>query len=37
MRDQVDPIRKLLEAQGTPVLLIRPRGKWVTLLAQKAS
>jgi len=36
MRDQVDPIRKLLEAKGTPVLLIRARGKWVTLLAQKA-
>jgi ribosomal protein L11 methyltransferase len=35
MRDQVDPIRKLLEAKGTPVLLVRARGKWVTLLAQK--
>jgi ribosomal protein L11 methyltransferase len=35
MRDQVDPIRKLLAAKGTPVLLLRTRGKWVTLLAQK--
>jgi ribosomal protein L11 methyltransferase len=35
MRDQVDPIRKLLEAKGTPVLLIRARGKWMTLLALK--
>jgi len=36
MRDQVEPIRKLLESNGTPVLLARARGKWVTLLAQKA-
>jgi ribosomal protein L11 methyltransferase len=36
MRDQVEPIGKLLEGNGTPVLLTRARGKWVTLLAQKA-
>jgi ribosomal protein L11 methyltransferase len=36
MRDQIEPIRKLLEGKGTPILLARARGKWVTLLAQKA-
>jgi ribosomal protein L11 methyltransferase len=36
MRDQVEPIRKLLEGNGTSILLSRARGKWVTLLAQKA-
>jgi ribosomal protein L11 methyltransferase len=36
MRDQVEPIRKLLEAKRTPILILRARGKWVTLLAQKA-
>jgi ribosomal protein L11 methyltransferase len=35
MRDQVDPVRKLLDAKGTPARLVRARGKWVTLLAQK--
>jgi ribosomal protein L11 methyltransferase len=37
MRDQVEPIRNLLEAKGTPILLVRARGKWVTLLAQKTT
>jgi ribosomal protein L11 methyltransferase len=37
MRDQVEPIRNLLEAKGTPILLARTRGKWVTLLARKTA
>ena len=37
MRDQIEPIRNLLEANGTPILLVRARGKWVTLLAQKTT
>jgi ribosomal protein L11 methyltransferase len=36
MRSQVAQIRHLLESHGTTVLLIRARGKWVTLLVQRA-
>jgi ribosomal protein L11 methyltransferase len=35
MRDQVELISKLLEGKGTPILMARTRGKWVTLLAKK--
>lgn len=35
MRDQVEPIHRLLEKSGTTILLTRVRGKWATLLAQK--
>jgi len=37
MRDQVQLISKLLEGKGTPILVARTRGKWVTLLAKKAN
>ena len=37
MRDQVELISKLLEGKGTPILVARTRGKWVTLLAKKAN
>ncbi|HZC34996.1 MAG TPA: 50S ribosomal protein L11 methyltransferase [Chthoniobacterales bacterium] len=35
LRDQVDPIHKLLEESGMRTLLTRVRGKWSTLLARK--
>ena len=37
MRDQVQLISKLLEGKGTPILVARTRGKWVTLLAKKGN
>jgi ribosomal protein L11 methyltransferase len=37
LRDQVEPIHKLLEESGMTMLLTRVRGKWSTLLARKRS
>jgi ribosomal protein L11 methyltransferase len=35
LRDQMEPIHKLLEESGMTMLLTRVRGKWSTLLARK--